>query len=70
MTGVENRGQPGPAMACLIEDSGEGMCYLVFGGAWGLRLREAGTEWDVADTRQWGEPFLLLGGDGADLKFA
>ena len=31
-----------PATACLVEDSGEGACYLVVGGEWGLRLRPAG----------------------------
>jgi hypothetical protein len=48
-------------MACIVDDSGDGSCYLVFGGAWGLRLKhESGT---------WGVPYMLLPGDGADLRF-
>jgi hypothetical protein len=70
VTGLDEDGAAIPALACAIEDSGEGRCYLVFGGTWGLRLRESGDAWDLADTSQWGEAFLLLGGDGADLRFA
>jgi hypothetical protein len=70
IVGMEEGGDPIPALACAIEDSGEGRCYLVFGGVWGLRLRESGSAWALADPGQWGEPFLLLGGDGADLRFA
>jgi hypothetical protein len=69
VVGLEEGGAPVPASACTIEDSGEGRCWLVFGGAWGLRLRESGEAWDLNDSRQWGEAFLLLGGDGADLRF-
>ena len=73
ITGLEENAALAPAMACLIDDSGEGACYLVFGGAWGLRLQEskamAPAPWDIADSSQWGEPFLLLGADGADLRF-
>ena len=68
--GLEEGGATIAALACAIEDSGEGRCYLVFGGTWGLRLRESGGAWDLSDSRQWGEAFLLLGGDGADLRFA
>ena len=25
--------------------------------------------WSFEDAEQWGEPFLILGGDGADLQF-
>jgi hypothetical protein len=46
----------------LIDDSGDGACYLVVGGAWGLRFRSGGT--------QWGEPCLLLAADDADLQFS
>jgi hypothetical protein len=69
VTGLDEGSAPTPAMACVIEDSGEGRCWLVFGGAWGLRLRESGDAWDLSDPRQWGEAFLLLGGDTADLRF-
>ena len=40
ITGIDATGIPCPATACSIEDSGEGACYLVMGGAWGLRLKE------------------------------
>ena len=70
IVGVDENGATAPAHACLIEDSGEGRCYLIFGGAWGLRLRQSGNAWDLADRSQWGEPFLIVGGDGADVRFA
>jgi hypothetical protein len=55
-----------------VEDSGDGACYLVIGGEWGLRLRPAGATdpWDLASTTQWGVPYFLLAGDGATLRFA
>ena len=53
------------ALAALAEDSGEGVVLLVYGGDEGLRLRPVGTpgEWDLADSRQWGESCLMLGRD-------
>ena len=71
ITGIDDGGNPCPAAACLIEDSGEGACYLVTGGAWGLRLKRTSlaTAWSLANGEQWGESLLLLGGDGADLRF-
>jgi len=72
ITGIDATGGSCPATACLIEDSGEGACYLVMGGEWGLRLRRAAeaAPWSLDDPGQWGEPILLLGGDGADVRFA
>jgi hypothetical protein len=72
ITGIAEEGTPCAATACIVEDSGEGACYLVVGGEWGLRLKapDAGDVWDVADAGQWGEPYLLLGGDSANLRFA
>ena len=54
---------PCPAMAALAEDSGEGVVLLVYGGDEGVRLRPAGTDgdWDLNDSRQWGEACLMLG---------
>ena len=59
------------AMAVRVDDSGDGSCYLVYGGAWGLRLRDAsnGTPWDVAAPEQWGAAYFLVAGDGSDLRF-
>lgn len=72
ITGIDEAGRPCPATACIIEDSGEGECYLVVGGEWGLRLKQrtSGAAWAFDDPGQWGEAFLILGGDGADLEFA
>ena len=56
ISGVDGHGISSPAMACLIDDSGDGGCHLVFGGAWGLRLK-------AADGEEWGEAYLLLPSD-------
>jgi hypothetical protein len=70
VTGVEEGGTLCPATACLVEDSGDGACYLVVGGEWGLRLKLPGDGdvWDVANATQWGVPYFLLSGDGASLR--
>ena len=59
-------------MAGLVQDSGDGSCYLVFGGEWGLRLRSEAVSgpWDLRDSAQWGLPFLLLPDNGSDLRLA
>lgn len=71
VTGVDDGGAICPATACLVEDSGDGSCYLVIGGEWGLRLKPAGAiaDWDLAERTQWGVPYFLLSGDGAALRF-
>jgi hypothetical protein len=71
ITGVNENCTPCAATACIVEDSGEGACYLVVGGEWGLRLRPPNVSdvWDLANLTQWGTPYLLLGGQGADLRF-
>jgi hypothetical protein len=70
VTGIDESGNTCAATACIIEDSGEGECYLVVGGGWGLRFKRSATAgWALEDQEQWGEPFLILGGDGADLRF-
>ncbi len=54
-----------------VEDSGEGICWLVYGGLWGLRLKEPTCRdaWLLEDPHQWGEGFLLLPADGTDIQF-
>jgi hypothetical protein len=71
VTGLEDGGAPCPATACLVEDSGEGMCYLVVGGEWGLRLKrqDDAAPWTVERQDQKGESFLLLSGDAQDVRF-
>jgi hypothetical protein len=72
IVGLDEKGRPHPALARKVEDSGEGICYLVYGGLWGLRLKDPACShaWGVDDEAdQWGEGFLLLPSDGADLRF-
>jgi hypothetical protein len=71
VTGLDAQGHTVSALARKVEDSGEGMCYLVYGNLWGLRLKDPACSdpWSLDDPHQWGEPFLLLPSDGADLRF-
>jgi hypothetical protein len=61
VSGLDEGGEPCAAMASPIDDSGDGSCYLITGGSWGLRLR--------GDSGEFGEPYIVLGGDGMDLEF-
>lgn len=72
ITGIDEQGRPCPATACIVEDSGEGACYLIVGGDWGLRMNapHAAGAWDLSNPRQWGMPYLLLGGESGNLRFA
>jgi hypothetical protein len=71
VTGLGERGRPSPALAAVIDDSGEGSGYLVVGGSWGLRFQDPQLQagWSVEDRKQWGLPLLLLAGNAADLRF-
>ena len=64
VTGWSDDG-PCPAYASRVADSGEGVVLLVYGGHGGIRLKPADSNepWDVTDSRQWGEPCLLLAPD-------
>jgi hypothetical protein len=62
IAGLTEEGAPCPALASPIDDSGDGACYLISGGPWGLRL--------TSPSDVFGEAYLLLGGDGKDLEFA
>ena len=59
------------AQAQLVEDSGAGFAYLIFGGLCGIRLKpvDIHEHWSVSSPNQWGESHLLLA-DPGDLKFA
>jgi hypothetical protein len=72
ITGIDTGFKPVPAVARKVEDSGEGICYLVSGGLWGLRLRDPDCTdaWSLEDAHQWGDGFLLLPSDGEDLRFS
>ncbi len=61
VTGWSSSGQC-LAYGVLVEDSGEGILMLLYGGDEGLRLRPVSSpgDWDVNDSAQWGESCLLL----------
>jgi hypothetical protein len=61
VTGWTAEGGPCPALARRVDDSGEGLAVLVYGGSAGLRFRPAGSArpWTLDDPEQWGLPFLL-----------
>ena len=61
ITGLDEGGEPCAATASPIDDSGDGNCYLITGGSWGLRLH--------TESGEFGEPYIVLGGDGKDLEF-
>ena len=54
-----------PAYGVLVEDSGEGILMLIYGGDEGIRLKPESSleEWDVSSPGQWGEACLLLDRD-------
>jgi len=58
--GVSPDGELCPAMACMVEDSGDDACHLVVGGAWGLRFKDSSLPWELENREQWGA-FLLRG---------
>lgn len=60
--GLDEGGATCAAIASPIDDSGDGSCYLITGGSWGLKLR--------TESGEFGEPYIVLGGDGKDLEFA
>ncbi|GKS60395.1 hypothetical protein YTPLAS18_39220 [Nitrospira sp.] len=59
-----------PAYAQLVEDSGAGLAYLVYGGLYGLRFKpiEIDESWSLQSLNQWGEAYLLLA-DERDLRY-
>ena len=62
VTGWTKTGERCPAWAQKIDDSGEGVAFLLYGGDAGLRLRpmERPGPWQLGDPEQWGEPFLIV----------
>ena len=53
------------AYSVKVEDSGEGVAMLVYGGDEGIRFKRTDltTPWDLADSEQWGEPMILIDQD-------
>ncbi len=64
VTGWSSSG-PCPAYSVLVEDSGEGIVMLIYGGDEGIRLKPVDDkeEWRLSSPSQWGEPCLLLDKD-------
>ena len=62
---------PCPAYAVQVEDSGEGMALLVYGGDEGIRLKSKASleSWSLSNSDQWGEPCLLLDMD-SEVEYA
>ncbi|MGP0566242.1 MULTISPECIES: hypothetical protein [unclassified Nitrospina] len=52
---------PCPAYACRVEESGDGVALLIYGGTGGLRLKGLDDEsaWDLHSAHQWGETHLV-----------
>jgi len=69
VTGWTASAQPCPAWLQKVDDSGDGVAFLLHGGEAGVRLRPAGTRepWSGTVLQQWGEPFLIVG-DRADVR--
>lgn len=70
VTGWTAEGEPCAAQAQRVEDSGDGLATLVYGGTGGLRLRPSGSTqpWSAGASGQWGLPFLLTT-DVEDIRF-
>lgn len=71
VTGWSAAGAPCPALLQKVDDSGEGVAFLLYGGDAGLRLQPAAgqTPWRLEAARQRGEPFLIIT-DLSDVRFA
>ena len=59
------------AHAQKVDDSGEGVAFLIYGRDAGIRLRPAGSgqPWQLDHPQQMGLPFIITT-DVGDLKFA
>ncbi len=70
VTGLDAEGRPCPAYAQKVEDSGDGVAYVIYGGLWGLRFKlvDSAAPWDLGDKLQWGEAYKLYA-DPSDIVF-
>lgn len=52
---------PCPAFACKVEESGDGMAMLIYGGSGGIRVKplEDESEWTLNSPNQYGETHLV-----------
>jgi len=69
VTGWTASAQPCPAWLQKVDDSGDGVAFLLYGGEAGLRFRPSGDQepWRSESPQQWGEPFLIVA-DQADIR--
>lgn len=60
--GWTTAGRPTAAWVQKVDDSGDGVAFLAYGGDAGLRFRPSDSQgiWSLDDPMQWGEPFLLF----------
>ena len=54
-----------PAYACKVEESGDGVALLIYGGSGGVRMKslEDETQWDTGSSSQWGDTHLVYPAD-------
>jgi hypothetical protein len=69
VAGLDENGKSVPAQAIQVEDSSDGIAWLVFGGSWGLRMRDSNEEWSVDNQKQWGVPFKVLDISASAIRF-
>ena len=71
VTGWTATGEQCPALLQKVDDSGEGVAFLLHGGDAGLRLRpaEQPEPWQLGNPQQWGEPFLIIA-DHQDVRMS
>lgn len=52
---------PCPAFACQVEESGDGIALLIYGGSGGIRMKplEDESPWDSSASTQWGDTHLV-----------
>ena len=64
VTGWYSEGPCAP-YAVLVDDSGEGLATLLYGGDQGIRLKPEDIDepWNLSSPHQWGEACLLLDKD-------
>ncbi len=69
IVGVDEGGKFIPAQGVLVDDSGAGSAWLIYGGPWGIRCRTNQDEWSLTNKAQWGLPFKVLDSSGEDVRF-
>lgn len=72
VVGVDEFANFKPARVVRVEDSADGTAWLIFGEAWGLRLKPktVSEEWSLESKNQWGVPFLVLDSSDSTLELA